>query len=275
MSWLAIRVAGANETTRNAITAALIEAGAACVQEEREALVTYLPDDAALDGVRNAVAEDDAAILEVREAAATEIDRPWPSTVGASRAGRFVVVPPWLDAPGNEGDLVIVIDPAMAFGTGEHPTTRGVLRLMPQVVTPGDRVADLGAGSAVLSIGAAMLGASRVAAIEMDADAIGNAEENVRVNGVSDRVVVIEGDAETLLPHVAPVRVVVANIISSVLISLLPEVRSALTTDGAAIFSGILREEREAFMSALAAAGWRVEREDIEDAWWTVVARPS
>ena len=71
------------------------------------------------------------------------------------------------------------------------------------------------------------------------------------------------------------VRVVVANIISSVLISLLPEVRSALTTDGAAIFSGILREEREAFMSALAAAGWRVEREDIEDAWWTVVARPS
>ena len=275
MSWLAVRVAGASETTRNAIAAALIEAGAACVQEEHEDLVTYLPDDAALDAVRSAVAEDEDAILEVREAPATEVDRAWPSTVGASRAGRFVVVPPWLKAEGNEGDLVIVIDPAMAFGTGEHPTTRGVLRLMAEVVEPGDRVADLGAGSAVLSIGAALLGASRVAAIEMDADAIGNAEENVRANGVSDCVVVIEGDAEALLPHVAPVRVVIANIISSVLISLLPKVRSALAPNGAAIFSGILREEREAFMAALAADGWGAEQEDIEDAWWTVVARPS
>lgn len=274
MSWLAVRVAGASEATRDAIAAALIEAGAACVQEERQDLVTYLPDDAPLQAVRNAVAEDDGAVLEVREALATEIDRQWPSTVGVSRAGRFVVVPPWLDAGDAEDAMAIVIDPAMAFGTGEHPTTRGVLRLMPQVVRRGDRVADLGAGSAVLAIGAALLGASRVAAIEMDPDAIGNAEHNVRANGVSDRVVVIEGDAEALLPHVAPVRVVLANIISSVLIPLLPAMRAAMTTDGVAILSGILRDEREEFLSGLANAGWRAEQEDIEDAWWTVVARP-
>jgi ribosomal protein L11 methyltransferase len=274
MSWLAVRVAGAGEATRDAIAAALIEAGAACVQEERQDLITYLPDDASLDRVRTAVAEDDGAVLEVRQAPATEIDRPWPSTVGVSRAGRFVVVPPWLKPSVAKGDLVIVIDPAMAFGTGEHPTTRGVLRLMEHVVTAGDRVADLGAGSAVLAIGAARLGASRVAAIEMDADAIGNAEENVRVNAVGDRVIVIEGDAEALLPHVAPVRVVLANIISSVLIPLLPAIRSALAPDGVAIFSGILRDEREGFMTALATDGWRADQEDTEDAWWTVVARP-
>ncbi len=275
MSWLAVRVAGASETTRDAIAAALIEAGAACVQEERQDLLTYLPDDAPLDRVRSAVAEDDGAVLEVREAPATEIDRPWPSTVGVSRAGRFVIVPPWLNASDAERAMTIVIDPAMAFGTGEHPTTRGVLRLMYDVVRPGDRVADLGAGSAVLSIGAALLGASRVAAIEIDADAIGNAEENVRANGVDDRVVVIEGDADALLPHIAPVRVVLANIISSVLISLLPAVRAALDTDGVAIFSGILRDEREDFMVALATQGWRAGQEDTEDAWWTVVARPA
>jgi ribosomal protein L11 methyltransferase len=114
-----------------------------------------------------------------------------------------------------------------------------------------------------------------VAAIEIDADAIGNAEENVRVNGVGDRVVVIEGDADTILPHVRPVRVVLANIISSVLISLLPAIRSALEIDGVAIFSGILRDEREEFMSALAREGWRVEQEDVEDVWWTAAARPS
>jgi ribosomal protein L11 methyltransferase len=145
---------------------------------------------------------------------------------------------------------------------------------MQGVVQPGDRVADLGAGSAVLAIAAALLGASRVAAIETDADAIGNAEENVRANRVGDRVVVIEGDAEAILPHVAPVRVVLANIISSVLVDLLPAVRASLESGGVAIFSGILREERDEFVSALAQSGWHVEREHTEDMWWTAVARP-
>ena len=275
MSWLAVRVAGAREASRDAIAAALIEAGAACVQEERDALITYLPDDAPLEAVRGAVATDTEAVLELRKAAAGEVDRPWPSTVGISRAGPFVVTPPWLRPSEAERELTIVIDPAMAFGTGEHPSTRGVLRLLPSVVNAGDRVADLGSGSAVLAIAAAMLGASRVAAIELDADAIGNAEANVRANGVADRVVVIEGDAEALLPHVAPVRVVLANIISSVLISLLPAIRSALDVEGAAVFAGILRDERDEFVSALARQGWRLEREDIEDVWWTAVARPA
>ena len=275
MSWLAVRVAGASESTRDAIAAALIEAGAACVQEERDDLITYLPDDAPLDVVRGAVARDDHAVLELREAAASEVDRAWPSTVGLSRAGPFAVTPPWLARSDIESEFTIVIDPAMAFGTGEHPSTRGVLRLLPSVVKAGDRVADLGAGSAVLAIAAVMLGASRVAAIELDPDAIGNAEANVRANGVADRVVVIEGDAETLLPHVAPVRVVLANIISSVLIPLLPTIRSALDAEGLAVFSGILRDERDEFLSALAREGWSLEREDVEDVWWTAVARPA
>ena len=274
MPWLAVRVAGASGTTRDAIAAALIEAGAACVQEEREDLLTYLPEDAPLDDVRGAVASDAGAVLEVREASSAEVDRPWPSTVSVSRAGRIVIAPPWLAPTTLDNDIVIVIDPAMAFGTGEHPSTRGVLRLMQSVVRRDDRVADLGAGSAVLGIAAAKLGATRVAAIELDADAIGNAEDNVRVNGVADRVVVIQGDAEALLPHVAPVRVVLANIISSVLVPLLPIIRASLERDGVAIFAGILLEERPDFLSALAHAGWRVEAEDNEDVWWTAAARP-
>jgi ribosomal protein L11 methyltransferase len=275
MSWLAVRVAGARSTSRDAIAAALIQAGAACVQEERDDLFTYLPHDAPLDAVRTALAADAGAVLELREAPPSETDRAWPSTVGASRAGRFLVVPPWMAANDREDALVVVIEPAMAFGTGEHPTTRGVLRLMPSVVRPGHRVADLGAGSSVLAIAAARLGAARVAAIELDADAIGNAEENVRRNEVADRVIVIEGDAETLLPHVAPVDVVLANIISSVLIPLLPLTRGALAPGGSAIFSGILRDERDEFIDALAADGWSLGQEDTEDVWWTAVARPA
>jgi ribosomal protein L11 methyltransferase len=273
-AWLAVRVAGASGTARDVISAALIDAGAAGVQEDRDDLLTYLPNDAPLDSVRGAVAADAGAVLELREAPPSEIERQWPR-VAISRAGRFIVAPPWLAQSTDGDDLVIIIDPAMGFGTGEHPTTRGALRLMQGVVRPGDRVADLGAGSAVLAIAAARLGAARVAAIELDADAIGNAEDNVRLNDVRDRVVVIEGDAQELLPHVAPVRVVLANIISSVLIRLLPVIRSALSRDGAAIFSGVLLKERTEFTTALARAGWIIEQEDIEEAWWTAVARPA
>ena len=275
MSWLAVRVAGASAATRDAISAALINAGAACVQEDHDDLFTFLPDDAHLDDVRGVVAADKSAMLEVREADAGEVEREWPPTIGVSRAGRIVVAPPWLAPEPSGDDIVIVIDPATAFGTGEHPSTRGVLRLMQGVIRPGDRVADLGAGSAVLAIAAARIGASRVAAIELDAEAIGNAEDNVRVNGVSDRVVVIEGDAETILPHVAPVRVILANIVSSVLIALFPAMTSALSADGEAIFAGILVDERADFLRALDQQGWTVKQEDVEDIWWSVVARPA
>ncbi len=275
MSWLAVRVAGASAAARDAISAALIGAGAAGVQEDRDALITYLPGDAPLDEVRGAIAADAGATLEVREAPPSETNRRWPTAVGLSRAGHVVIVPPWLAHDANADDIVVVIDPAMAFGTGEHPTTRGVLRVLQHVIREGDRIADLGAGSAVLSIAAAKLGAARVAAIEVDPDAIGNAEENVVANGVSDRVVVIEGDAATLLPHVAPVRVILANIISSVLEGLLAPIRAALTAEGVAILSGLMVDERASFGALLERDGWRVEQEDVEDTWWTVAVRPA
>jgi ribosomal protein L11 methyltransferase len=119
-----------------------------------------------------------------------------------------------------------------------------VLRLMQSFIRDGDTVADLGAGSAVLAIAAAKLGAARATAVEMDHDAISNAIENAERNGVSDRVRVLEGDAGVMLPLLAPVRVVFANIISGVLVELLPVIARSLTGDGVAILSGILDEER-------------------------------
>lgn len=125
----------------------------------------------------------------------------------------------------------------------------------------------------MLAIAAARLGAARVFAIEHDADSIGNAELNVTTNGVADRVAVLEGDAQLLLPLVAPVQVILANIISSVLLELLPLLGASLAPDGVMILSGILREEREMMVSALEAAGWRIDAEDAEEQWWSVRVR--
>ena len=110
----------------------------------------------------------------------------------------------------------------------------------------------------------------QVSPIELDPDAIGNAEENVARNNVGDRVSVIEGDAAMLLPLVAPVRVVLANIISSVLVELLPVIAAGLAPDGVAILSGILLEERDEMIRAIEGGDWRVVNEDREGQWWSV-----
>ena len=283
MTWTALRITP--DANRDGVIAALFEAGSQGIQEDGAAVVTHFPPSARIDAIRDAVMiADPLADIAVSDAPETDYSQ-WRASVSAHRLGNLVIAPPWL-ASEFDRDSTVFIDPAMAFGTGEHPTTRGVIRLMQGVgtsaggsdgepiVREGDTVADLGAGSAVLSIAAAKLGAARVTAIEIDHDAIGNAEENISANGVANRVEVIEGDAATLLPLLGPVRVVLANIISSVLIPLLPVIRGSLGEGGQAILSGILWEERPAMVEALDADGWTIEREDTEDVWWSVQIAP-
>ena len=267
MSWIALRVTP--ESNRDGVIAALFESGSQGVQEDGPTVVTHFPADAHISDIRAAVVRADPhASIAVAEAPDTDYSQ-WRASVSAHRVGDLVIAPPWLAAE-HDPETRIIIDPVMAFGTGEHPTTRGMIRLMQGVVRRGDVVADLGAGSAVLSIAAIRLAAARVAAVEIDHDSIGNAEENLRANGVSDRVEVIEGDATIILPLLAPVRVVLANIISSALIAMSPVIRDALSAGGQAILSGILVEERAAMIDALQAGGWSIEREDTEDLWWSV-----
>jgi ribosomal protein L11 methyltransferase len=268
VSWLAVRVSAGD--ARDAALAALFEMGSLGVHEAGDELVTHFPEETDAASIVAAVlAAAPAARVSASLIPTVDWSEEWKKGVGAHELGALAIVPPWL-ADGRDPARTIVIEPEMAFGTGEHQTTRGVVRLLPALVRAGDRVADLGAGSAVLAIAAAKLGAARVTAIELDHDAIANANENVVRNGVSDVVTVLEGDAALLLPFVAPVRVVLANIISSVLIELLPGISDALTDDGEAILSGILLEERDVMVDVLRAGGWRIVDEDVEGAWWSV-----
>lgn len=272
--WYAVRVRPrGGDDAYDAVVAALFAAGSQGVQEDGPAIVTQFAPETDIDAVRQAVlAADPTADVTIGAAETVDWTEGWKTFVAVHDLGALTVAPPWL-ADDLDPARTIVIDPGMAFGTGDHPTTRGCLRLLPNVIRPGDFVADLGAGSAVLSIAAAKLGAARAIAIEYDADAIGNAEENVRRNGAGDVVTVVQGDASVLLPLVAPVRVIVANIISSVIVALLPAIASALPADGEAVFSGILREERERMLETFSAYGLRVVAEDAEDAWWSATAR--
>ena len=258
---------------RNAILGAMFAAGAAAVHEEGLWFVTHCETDSKADAiVAAALVVDPGALAERTQIPVVDWSVKWRDGVCAHTVGALEIAPPWL-ATGRDPSRTIVIEPAMAFGTGDHATTRGVLHLMQSVVRPGDAVADLGCGSAVLAIAAARLGARRVAAIELDPDAIANAEANVVRNGVGDRVAVLEGDASVLLPLVAPVRVVLANIISSVIESLLPAIRDSLSDAGVAIFSGMLMTERITMRAVFRAGGWDELAEHAEGEWWTVSVR--
>jgi ribosomal protein L11 methyltransferase len=164
----------------------------------------------------------------------------------------------------------------VAFGTAEHPTTRGCLRLLDTRVKAGDRIADVGAGSGILSIAAARLGAGSVLAFEMDPMACEAARENLSANGVEDRIQVAQ---ETVLPdhplEGGPYQGVVANLQSSLLLPLFSSFRQALREGGWLIASGILLEEREEVLAGAEEAGFCLEEEDREETWWSGAFRLS
>jgi ribosomal protein L11 methyltransferase len=272
--WVSLHIDVPEGAVRERVVGMLVNGGAGAVQELDSALLTHLQEGIALDAL--CVALENAGAM-VRQTALGEVDwsTRWVTSVGVQRIGRIAVAPPWMSDDIASAEIPILIEPAMAFGTGEHETTRGVLALMQSLVEPGMLVADLGSGSGVLAIAAAKLGAGRVVAIEMDPDAIGNAMENVERNRVAAQVTVLQGDAAALLPLVAPVSLVLANIISSVVIELSPLMHRALPPGGRAVISGILVNEREHCLSSLAVDGWILESELREGEWWSsVIARP-
>lgn len=273
MSWSSLRVEPG--TRREEALAALFAAGAQGVHEDGASLVTHFPPETDMRAVVAAVrVAAPAARCEVGQSDDTDWSVAWRDRLVAHDLGRITIAPPWL-AEGLDPARTVVIDPGMAFGTGDHPTTRGAVRLLQRAMSPGLVIADLGAGSGVLAIAAARLGASRVFAVEYDGEAISNAEGNVRRNDVESVVHVFEGDAGVLLPLVAPVDLIVANILSSVLVELLPAMHAALRPEGAAILSGILVDEKDAMLEALRADGWVVRDDDVEDVWWSLtIAKP-
>lgn len=187
---------------------------------------------------------------------------------------RLLVSPTWMDPSVGPGDLLIRLDPGMAFGTAEHPTTRGCLRLLDRAVRPGDRVADAGCGSGILSIAAALLGAARVVAIEMDPWACAVARENAALNGVEDCVEIRERMLdEGFLPDEPPFDGIVANIEAGVLTMLMPGLRGALGPGGWLVLSGIMAHEADAIRTHASEEGLTLRSEDREEDWWSGLFR--
>ncbi len=284
--WLVLRVASADPDERALVAEALLDLGATAVEERGDEIVTYLappPDpDAFAEQARMHLADwldDDNFPRPLWHwQPGEDWAREWKRGLAPREIGsRIVVKPTWAHYEAAPGQLVIDIDPEMAFGTGEHATTRGCLRLLERVVRPGDAVLDVGSGSGILSIAAVRLGARSVVAVEMDADANLNARDNFERNGAAAQVRLIQGAADpALLAGLGIFDVVAANILSGVIRPLLPALRAALGTGagGRLVVSGILEDERPAVVGDAICAGFRVARTDEEDGWWSAILAP-
>ena len=177
---------------------------------------------------------------------------------------RMAICPPWDRVPDPPGGFTIAIDPQMAFGTGHHETTRLALLGLEKKIISGDRVLDVGTGSGILSIAAVKLGASEVTAVDIEADAIENARANCVLNGVDAQVVLMQCSVDRVS---GIFDVVVANMISSILLPMVPELAKRLHPEGYALLGGILEREREAFCAVLDGANL-VHDEMLEDGEW-------
>jgi ribosomal protein L11 methyltransferase len=197
----------------------------------------------------------------------------WRDGLGTRRIGRLVIAPSWIQPEVAPTERRVVIDPEGAFGSGEHGSTRAALRLLERHLRPGEELLDLGTGSGILAIAAALAGAGRSVGIDHDPDAIGVAEGNARRNGVDDRVVFVCGDARDLSPLLGPADVIASNILQTINSALLPTIRRALLPAGRAIFSGMEQEEAEEFRVLLNREAFDPIDEDCDAGWWAVAAR--
>ncbi|MBC2721065.1 50S ribosomal protein L11 methyltransferase [Desulfosporosinus sp.] len=176
----------------------------------------------------------------------------------------FLIKPTWEQAELRPGDIVLELDPGMAFGTGTHPTTTLCLRTLEDIIKPGQTVFDLGTGSGILAIAAAKLGA-KVEAVDLDSVAIKVAQENVTLNKVDDQVRVLRGDLGTVLQGQADV--VIANIIADVILILLEDLKRILHKDGEFLASGIIDNRADEVETAMKEAGLEII-ERVEDSGW-------
>lgn len=279
--WLSLEVElDAPGAPRHLLARELVELGAGGVLEGEGALRAHLPEPE----------DPEAVLLEVRrrleEAApgavasvswSWEPDRDWGEAwregLEPRRVGRRIVVAPsWTDPAPRPEDLVLSLDPGMAFGTGEHGSTRGVLRLLEDAVAAGDRVLDLGTGSGILAVAAVRLGAERVLAVDVDADALEVARENVKRNVAADRVELLRVRADARrLALLEPMRfdVLAANILARVLVPLLEPLSRLAAPGGRLLLGGILEREAPEVRSAAADAGWRPSAEVVDEGWWS------
>ena len=194
----------------------------------------------------------------------------WKVYFKPERIGKITVIKPtWETYEKQEGDLIIEIDPGMAFGTGNHATTALCLQMLEEYVKPGMDVIDVGTGSGILAIQAGLLGANSVQAMDYDTVAVSAAKENIELNNLQERVSICQSDL--LAEAHGQADIIVANIIADIIIRLTPSTVEYLKNGKVFISSGIIDTRKDDVLAALEEHNFSII-EVSENAGWVAIA---
>ena len=282
MTWMEINIRLGNESLE-AATAILLDAGCQGVAEDSskpETLSAFMEDtpdfDIKFQELSGKLSEISQFGLEPPSSITThrvnEADwaNEWKKYFKPMEIGdKLVIKPSWEDYEGERTRIILELDPGQAFGTGGHATTRLCLIALEDYIHPGDKVADVGTGSGILSIAAAKLGAGEVHAMDIDSLPRRVARENAELNGVADKVTVHEMEEFDSL--VSDCDLVVANIIADTIIDLLPSFYTKLREGGVLITSGIVEERLNDVQCATEKVGFQLLEVREEDIWRALI----
>lgn len=197
----------------------------------------------------------------------------WKKYYKPTRVGnKFVIKPLWEEYEAKGEEIILHMDPGMAFGTGTHETTRLCLEAIEDYMKKDTRVFDIGTGSGILAIGASKLGAGEVVGVDLDIVAVNSAKENVGYNHL-ENVEILHGNLMDVVEGTADI--IVANIIAEVILILIDDVKKMINIDGVFIASGIIREKEKMVTDALHEKGFSIKEVRREGEWVCIVSEVS
>ncbi len=185
---------------------------------------------------------------------------------------KIVIVPAWEKYEQSEGEIIVRMDPGMAFGTGTHETTRLVIRLLERYIKNGMRVADVGTGSGILAICASKLGAKECKAYDIDPVAVKVANENIKDSGLKN----VTCEVSDLLRQVdksEPYDVICANIVADIIIRMMPDVGELMNESSVILASGIIVERSEDVINAFEEHGFEIVERIDENGWCALAVK--
>jgi len=182
---------------------------------------------------------------------------------------RIFIKPTFKNYSAKDNEIVLTIDPKMSFGTGEHQTTKLILRLLETSVKPGMKVLDVGSGTGILAIASVKLGAKKVVAVDFDKICLENCKENCVLNNVEDSVVVVTGEIYDVKEK--DFDLILTNIQKNVLLEIAEKIKSNLSQSGVVILSGLLESDKSAVENTYHSLGFRTEQVAVMDEWIAVV----